>query len=124
MEERLQKFLANQGICSRRKAEEYILAGKVKVNASTLYPYQIVREIISNRLHYSKYSNYSEHLKNQYQALWDNLPNYSTGDKNYLVVADVSGSMEDNGRLPMAVSVSMAIYMAQRNQGTFKNKYI
>ena len=32
MEERLQKFLANQGICSRRKAEEYILEGKVKVN--------------------------------------------------------------------------------------------
>lgn len=32
MEERLQKFLANQGVCSRRKAEEYILEGKVKVN--------------------------------------------------------------------------------------------
>lgn len=32
MEERLQKFLANQGICSRRKAEEYILDGKIKVN--------------------------------------------------------------------------------------------
>lgn len=32
MEERLQKFLANQGICSRRKAEEAILEGKVKVN--------------------------------------------------------------------------------------------
>ncbi|MCI9039268.1 MAG: rRNA pseudouridine synthase [Clostridia bacterium] len=32
MEERLQKFLANQGICSRRKAEEKILQGKVKVN--------------------------------------------------------------------------------------------
>lgn len=32
MEERLQKFLANQGVCSRRKAEEYILQGKVKVN--------------------------------------------------------------------------------------------
>ena len=32
MEERLQKFLANRGICSRRKAEEAILAGKVKVN--------------------------------------------------------------------------------------------
>ena len=31
MEERLQKFLANQGICSRRKAEEYILAGIVKL---------------------------------------------------------------------------------------------
>lgn len=32
MEERLQKFLANQGICSRRKAEQAILEGKVKVN--------------------------------------------------------------------------------------------
>ena len=36
MEERLQKFLANQGICSRRKAEEAILAGKVKVNGKTV----------------------------------------------------------------------------------------
>ena len=36
MEERLQKFLANQGICSRRKAEEYILAGKVKVNGKVV----------------------------------------------------------------------------------------
>ena len=33
MEEiRLQKYLSNQGICSRRKAEEYILDGYVKVN--------------------------------------------------------------------------------------------
>lgn len=33
MEEvRLQKFLANSGVCSRRKAEEYILQGKVQVN--------------------------------------------------------------------------------------------
>lgn len=29
---RLQKYLANQGICSRRKAEEYIEEGLVKVN--------------------------------------------------------------------------------------------
>lgn len=35
MEEiRLQKFLANNGICSRRKAEEYILQGYVKVNGN------------------------------------------------------------------------------------------
>ena len=36
MEERLQKFLANQGICSRRKAEEYILQGRVKVNGKVV----------------------------------------------------------------------------------------
>lgn len=32
MEERLQKFLAEAGVASRRKAEELIVAGKVKVN--------------------------------------------------------------------------------------------
>lgn len=37
MEEiRLQKFLANQGVCSRRKAEEHILNGDVKVNGITV----------------------------------------------------------------------------------------
>lgn len=35
-EERLQKYLANSGIASRRKAEEYILAGKVKVNGEVV----------------------------------------------------------------------------------------
>lgn len=33
-EERLQKFIANQGICSRRKAEEYITSGRIKVNGN------------------------------------------------------------------------------------------
>ena len=32
MEERLQKYLANNGIASRRKCEELISQGKVKVN--------------------------------------------------------------------------------------------
>ena len=32
MGERLQKYLANCGVASRRKCEEYILQGKVKVN--------------------------------------------------------------------------------------------
>ncbi len=35
MQERLQKILSARGIASRRKAEEYILAGLVKVNGKT-----------------------------------------------------------------------------------------
>ena len=35
-EERLQKFIANQGICSRRKAEEYITSGRIKVNGNVI----------------------------------------------------------------------------------------
>lgn len=34
--ERLQKYLANNGIASRRKAEEYILQGKVRVNGNVV----------------------------------------------------------------------------------------
>ena len=34
--ERLQKIIANSGYCSRRKAEELILAGKVKVNGQVV----------------------------------------------------------------------------------------
>lgn len=37
--ERLQKIIAHSGICSRRKAEELILAGKVKVNG------EVIREL-------------------------------------------------------------------------------
>ncbi len=36
MEERLQKFLAEAGVASRRKAEELITAGKVQVNGKTV----------------------------------------------------------------------------------------
>lgn len=35
--ERLQKFIANSGYTSRRKAEELIIAGKVRVNGKTVY---------------------------------------------------------------------------------------
>ena len=36
MEERLQKYLANKGIAARRKCEEYILEGRVKVNGQVV----------------------------------------------------------------------------------------
>lgn len=35
MEERLQKILSSAGVCSRRKAEEYLSAGRVTVNGVT-----------------------------------------------------------------------------------------
>jgi len=35
-EVRLQKFLANNGVCSRRKAEEHILNGDVKINGKVV----------------------------------------------------------------------------------------
>ncbi|MBQ2079655.1 MAG: DUF2828 family protein, partial [Erysipelotrichaceae bacterium] len=54
-------------------------------------------------------------------AQWKALPDYVDGDKRFLVMADVSGSMY--GR-PMATSVSLAIYFAQRNKGPFANTFM
>lgn len=39
LKERLQKILSHAGVCSRRKAEELILAGRVRVNG------RVVREL-------------------------------------------------------------------------------
>ena len=36
LEERLQKYWANSGVAARRKCEELILAGKVKVNGQSI----------------------------------------------------------------------------------------
>lgn len=81
--------------------------GEVKINASTLYPYQIYK---------SAKTNYSKTL----EALWNQLPDYTQG-KNALVVADTSGSMCGD---PMSVSVSLALYFAERNKGQFKDYFI
>ena len=81
--------------------------GEVKINASTLYPYQIYESV--NR-------NYDKTL----EALWNQLPDYTQG-KNAIVVADVSGSMCGQ---PISVSVSLALYFAERNKGQFQDYFI
>ena len=37
MEERVQKIISNSGYCARRKAEELIAAGKVRVNGRIIH---------------------------------------------------------------------------------------
>ena len=83
---------------------ESLKKGETKVNTATLYPYQV----------------YDRAGEVGSDELWKNLPDYTQG-KNAIVVADVSGSME--GR-PMSVSVSLAIYFAERNKGQFKDHFI
>jgi hypothetical protein len=80
--------------------------GEMKINSSTLYPYEI----------YDKISREDNTL----EALWNALPNY-VQNENALVMADVSSSM--TGR-PMSVSVSLALYYAERNKGVFANHYM
>ena len=97
-EERYQQYL------------EDVAAGKSKINASTLYPYDIVEKIL-----------YQNEDSIVLQAQWDALPNYIEGENNFLVMADVSGSM--SGR-PMATSIGLALYFAERNKGAYHNLFM
>lgn len=84
-----------------------VKSGDVKINAATLYPYNVIETMYNNR--------------DVAEAQWKALPNYVEGDNNFLIMADVSGSMM--GR-PMETSVGLAIYFAERNHGAFANKFM
>lgn len=89
---------------------EDVKSGKQKINTGTLYPYDIVQKILEG-----------EKGNDTLDVLWNNLPDYVNKNENAIVVADVSGSMAG---LPMAVSISLAIYFAERNKGIFKDHFI
>ena len=88
-----------------------VVDGAAKINTGTLYPYDLVTKVL-----------YGSDNSKTLSVAWDNLPDYFNGiEENSLVVADVSGSMSG---LPMAVSISLAMYIAERNKGPFHNCYL
>lgn len=96
--------------------QEYLNAvakGEAKINATTLYPYDIVNQYLYKGARGDK----------TIDLQWEALPNYMEGQEfNGLVVADVSGSMSG---MPMAVSISLAMYIAERNTSpAWKGKFI
>lgn len=91
-----------------------LVKGEVKVNASTLYPYDLADHYINKR----------GKMDTIIEEQWKALPNYVSGENNFIIMADVSGSMSWNGGRPMATSVGLATYFAQRNQGAYKNLYM
>ncbi len=80
--------------------------GEKKIKTSTLFTYEVFDTVSKD-----------EETAN---IMWDNLPDYTNGN-NALVIADVSGSMI--GR-PMSISVSLALYFAERNKGLFNGYFM
>ena len=97
---------------------QQVKSGEKKMNAATLYPYEIVEKVYGNYWYGTMPANEVAAL----DAAWESLPNYfgDTGSSG-IVVADVSGSM--HGR-PITVSISLAMYTAERNTGPYKDKFI
>lgn len=94
--------------------------GEAKINASVLFPHDIV----------NKYGSCMVKPKDAtLEALWKALPDTVQGCGNTIVVADGSGSM--TGRVDpkstvtaLDVANALAIYFAERSSGQFKDCYI
>lgn len=71
--------------------------GTTKVNASVLYPYDLVKAVDTGKGD-----------ADIIEAQWKALPNYVRGENNFVVMADVSGSMYGG---PIYSSVGLAIYL-------------
>ena len=89
---------------------ESVLEGEEKVNASVLFPHML----------YDAIENGED--RTAVEAQWQSLPNYMEGStQRILPVCDVSGSMWG---LPMSVSVALGLYIAERNEGAFKDAFM
>ena len=109
----------NHNLVEFKEYIEKVKSGEETIKAATLYPYNIMesaclRDDYNGKL---RLRTWDEILEEQWKA----LPNYVEGENNIMVMADTSGSM--NGR-PLATSVGLAIYFAERNKGPYKDKFI
>lgn len=99
--------------------------GETKINASVLYPHDIVHKY-SNA---DSWRNPLNPMDATVEALWKALPDTVQGCSNTIVVADGSGSMTttvggNTGVTALEVANALAIYFAEHSSGDFKDKYI
>ena len=90
--------------------------GEETIRSATLFPYDIVEKIMD-----MNWSGLRITEDEVLEAQWRQLPDYVEAGTNALVIADTSGSML--GR-PMATSVGLAVYFAERNTGAYHNMFM
>ncbi len=112
-------FLRNDG----ERYREYLTqvnSGKATMHTGTLAPYEIIAPCFSG---WGARALLSEAERQAMNTTWNALENYA-GDENALVVVDGSGSMYSGTPMAIQVALSLGIYFAQRNTGTFHNHFI
>ena len=105
-EERFKKYLKD------------VKAGKSKINASAIFPHDIIKEA----LYTTDWSMSIKGLNDAQIAQWNALPNWLGDSVNSLIpVCDTSGSMYG---LPIQICLALGLYISERNQGPFKDAFI
>jgi hypothetical protein len=94
----------------------------VKVNASAIYPHDVLKGIAHSYVKFDKTE--TDHVI----AQWDALPNY-VGDASILPLVDVSGSMTcaaggNTSVRCLDVAVGLGLYLADKNKGVFKDTFL
>jgi hypothetical protein len=95
---------------------------KVKVNASAIFPHDVLKGRIGH------YQSFNATELDFIEKQWEALPNY-VGDNNVLPLVDVSGSMtcpagKNTNVTCLDVAVSLGLYLADKNLGTFKDTFL
>lgn len=97
-----------------------VVRATAKVNASAVYPHDVLKSVYTGDVDVAR-------------AQWDELPNF-LGDSKILPMCDMSESMSSwgyygnggNSRqqgnvMPMDISISLGIYIADKQEGAFKD---
>ena len=96
-----------------------VAKGNKKINTKGLYCYEIIRQILI------KQESMSQEEILLFDDMWKSQRDLLNGyDKNLLVMADTSGSMTEPALVPISNSIGLALYIAERNKGAFKNYFL
>ena len=105
----------------KAKYEKFAKDENTKVNAGTLYPYEVV-EKACNIFTYRYGRSFDSTDRAMVNKYWANLKDYFNGaNLNALCMVDTSGSMHGT---PINVAISLGLYCAERAGGPFANHYI
>ena len=117
-----------------RTYEDFMKDETTKVNAETLYPYEVVAKAFnltrgSGYSYWRSYDNYeipNTTERNAIDKYWDNLKDYFNGcTLDTLCMIDTSGSMWGvEASAPINVAISIGLYAAERARGPFAGHYI
>ena len=119
---------------SRNDGERYgeflrkVSRGDAELHTSTLMPYELVEPYLDWNVYTRDNRAFMRPITDEERmslnAIWAAMPGFAS-DENALAVIDTSGSMYAGGKpLPAAVALSLGLYFAERNTGTFKNHFI
>lgn len=116
-----------------RKYEEFAKSTDTKVNAGTLYPYEIVAQACPyGKMHYDyragsyKFAPLDATDRAMINKYWESLPDYLNGaEASMMAVIDTSGSMIGyDASAPINTAIGLGIYCAERMSGPFAGHFI